>query len=113
MIRGLLLALCLTLARLVGLRAPDERIADGACERGFVRDCGELHCQPDFQIVEDRGRTGAAKFDAAVRRRPSGLLLDGIELRNLADGLFTAIAFASRVANLALAAWQSLSYLGR
>ena len=41
-----------------------------------------------LQIVEDRGGMGPAQFGAAVWRRPSGLLLDGIELRDPADGLF-------------------------
>ena len=65
-----------------------QGIADGGGERGFARDRGELHGQPDLQVVEDRGRMCSAKRDPDIWWRPSGFLLDGIELRDPADGLF-------------------------
>ena len=65
-----------------------QGIADGGRERGFACDGGELHGQPDLQVVEDRGSMCLAKRDADVRWRPSGLFLDGVELRDPTDGLF-------------------------
>ena len=59
-----------------------------AASRGFARYCRELHGKPDLQVVEDRGRMCLAKFDPYIWRRASGLFLDGIELRDPADGLF-------------------------
>ena len=65
-----------------------QGIADGRCERGFSRDRGELHGQPSFQVVEDRGGMGPSQFCAPIRRGASGLLLDGIEPGDPADGFF-------------------------
>lgn len=44
--------------------------------------------EPDLEIVEDRGGAGLPKLDTLVRRQTSGLLLDGIEPGDPADGLF-------------------------
>jgi hypothetical protein len=55
---------------------------------GFTQDRGKLHGQPDLGIVEERSGMGASQFCEAVWRGASGLLLDGIELRDPADGLF-------------------------
>ena len=64
-----------------------QSIADGRRERGFSRDRSELHGQPDLEVIEDRGSVGLSQFGAAVRRGPSGLFLDSVELRDPADGL--------------------------
>src|SRR5690606_18599361 len=65
-----------------------QGIADGGRERGLARDRGELQGQPDLQVVEDRGRMCFAKFDPDIRWQTSGLFLDGVELRDPADGFF-------------------------
>jgi hypothetical protein len=44
-----------------------QGIADGRRERGFARDRGELHGQPDFQVVEDRGGMCLAQFGTDIR----------------------------------------------
>ena len=45
-----------------------QGVSDGGGQWRFARDCGELHCQPSFQIVEDWGGVGFAEFRAAVWR---------------------------------------------
>jgi hypothetical protein len=39
-----------------------------------------------LQIVEDRGGMGSSQFGTAIGWRPPGLFLDGVELRDPADG---------------------------
>ena len=65
-----------------------QGVSDGGGQWRFARDCGELHCQPSFQIVEDWGGMGAAEFCAAIRWGAASFLLDGIKLCDPADGLF-------------------------
>jgi hypothetical protein len=65
-----------------------QGIADGGREGGFARDRGEVHGQPDLQIVEDRGGMGVAEFGADIWRGASGLFLDGVKLCDPADGFF-------------------------
>lgn len=75
----------------VGAQAfhPGKGVADGRRERGFAGDAGKLHGEPDLEFIEDRGRMCLAEFDADICWRTSGLFLDGIELRDPTDGLFS------------------------
>lgn len=66
---------------------PRQRVADGCRERGLAGDCGALHGQPSFQVIEDRGGMELLQLEALIRWRISGLLLDGVELCDPADGL--------------------------
>ncbi|MCY1311540.1 hypothetical protein D9M69_722190 [compost metagenome] len=67
---------------------PGQGITDGGRERGFPRDFRQPHGQPSLQVVKDWGGLGLAQFGATIRRGASGLLLDGIELGDPADGFF-------------------------
>jgi hypothetical protein len=68
-------------------RHSGQGVADRQGQRRLAGDARQSGVQPDFQIIEDRLCLRLPDLDAPVWRRSSGLLLNGVELRDAPDRL--------------------------
>lgn len=52
----------------------------------FAGDAGQLHGEPDLEVIEDRCRLSLPEFGPIIGRQTSGLPFEGVELGDSPDG---------------------------